>query len=252
MIIYYAILDFGTRPPQSRFDSLLGTFLTFLIIIAFLRPLVMFIHKLLRIPQAENLLPKGKWFLRILAVSLVSTTGVLQNVLKEEIRTNPLGFGTLLLTVFIFAGSITYSWTIGVNRRLFRAKWQGAVCGFFLGGLILVLLCLLFPEQNFCQLSPEGFIGGIIVNGLIWGFLGFAGGLAVDLGYGARPVIIVLFLLAASLISSLPLFYMHFVQDPDLPLHRPPYGVEDGHTPGLLGYCQSAGLGLWPVGGPKC
>jgi hypothetical protein len=216
MIIYYAFLDFGNKPWQVRIESLIGIFLAFIIIITFLYPLVEAIRKLLHMAP-EEVLHRKKGFLPVLAASIVSATGIFQDVLQEKIMSNPVGAGTLLLTVFVFAGSITYSWTVGLRRRIFRAKWLGAFCGFILGALVILLICQLFPEQGFCQLSLEEFIGGIIANGLIWGLLGFAGGLAVDLGWGSRPLIIVLFLLTASLISNLPLFYMQYIQDPDLP-----------------------------------
>jgi hypothetical protein len=215
MIIYYAFLDFGNKPWQVRIESLVGIFLAFIIIITFLYPLVEAIRKLLH--MVEEVLPRKKGFLPVLAASIVSATGIFQDVLQEKIMSNPFGFGVLLLTVFVFAGTITYSWTVGCRRRIFRAKWLGAFSGFILGALVILIICQFFPERGFCQLPPEGFIASIIGNGLVWGLLGFAGGLAVDLGWGSRPLIIVFFLLAASLIQTLPLFYLHYVQDPDLP-----------------------------------
>ncbi len=217
MIIYYALLDFRNKPWLVRIDSLVGIFLAFIIIIAFLHPLAEMIRKVLHIAPEEEILPQRKWFLRSLAGAIVLATGILHGVLHEEIMSNPLGFGVLLITVFVFAGSITYSWTVGVRRRFWRAKWQGAFYGFILGSLVIVLICKLFPERGFCQLNMEGFIAGIMSNGLVWGLLGFAGGLAVDQGWGSRPVVIVIFLLAASLVSNLPLFYLQYLQDPDLP-----------------------------------
>jgi hypothetical protein len=82
-------------------------------------------------------------------------------------------------------------------------------------------LALLSFLQFFCGAGTITYFWTVGVKRRFWrakcqGLLGFAGGLAIDLGWGPRLLVIILFLLAATLIANLTLFYMMRYPDPNL------------------------------------
>jgi hypothetical protein len=203
MIFYYRFLRFRSGSFKEAAESFLAFFLVFIFIVVFLEPFIERLRRILHLPEEHYEAPRGKLFLRILAVSIVMATGILHGMLHEQIMANPQVIVALMITALICCGSITYCWTMGVKRRPFKAKYLGAFSGFLVGAGVYIFICALFPKQEVCQLTREGMIIVLIANGLSWAFLGFAGGLAIDLGWGSRPGLILLFLFGAIMLQNL-------------------------------------------------
>jgi hypothetical protein len=85
----------------------------------------------------------------------------------------------------IWAGAITYCWTLGAQHRYLKASWLGMA-----GGIVITILISLLNNGlvkywglNLRLLETRD----IMVSSLDWGFIGLVGGLAIDWQSGPRP-----------------------------------------------------------------
>jgi hypothetical protein len=76
MIIYYFFRDLRTKTGYAVIESLVGIFLTFIIIVAFLDPLKEFVRKLLPHAPQEVVLPQQRRFWRVMAGVIMVATGI--------------------------------------------------------------------------------------------------------------------------------------------------------------------------------
>lgn len=86
-------------------------------------------------------------------------------------------------SAILLAGAITYAWLAGTRRSPGRAARFGLATGFVLGTLYVMFVLSLKTTWPLNQI-----LGISIGNGLtLWGFIGFAGGLALDRLKNWRP-----------------------------------------------------------------
>jgi hypothetical protein len=182
LIIYQAGVDFFGEKLPYQAKTLLVWALVLIFIMVFLGPFIERLRQVLGIPSEHHEVPRVKSLHRITAFFIVILVGILHGVLHDAIREKTWFVIGQIVISLILPGGITYCWTVGVRRRYLKATWLGT-----LGGIILfsmpMFLVLCWPDvMKVC--FPHG--GLLIVICLVWSFLGFLGGLVIDLNKGWR------------------------------------------------------------------
>ena len=213
LIIYQAGVDFFGKNLPHQAKTLLVWGLVLIFIMVFLGPFIERLRQVLRVPSEHHEMPQVKSLHRILAFFIVLLVGILHGVLHDAIRERTWYVIGQIAISLILPGGITYCWTVGVRNRYLKAKWLGV-----LGGIVLFTIPMFFvlcwPEvMRYCY--PYKDI--LIIVCLLWSFLGFLGGLAIDGNWGWRlsltvPLIIVAgMVLVEILLKSLYLPDMSFI-----------------------------------------
>jgi hypothetical protein len=176
LIIYQAGVDFFGKNLPYQAKTLLVWGLVLIFIMIFLGPFIERLRQVLGIPSEHHEMLRVKSLHRILAFFIVIFVGILHGVLHDAIREKTWYIIGQIIISLILPGGITYCWTVGVRRRYLKAKWLGLSGGIVLFAIPMFLV-LCWPDlAKVCFPNEEI----LLLVCLMWGFLGFLGGLAIE------------------------------------------------------------------------
>lgn len=244
-ILFAALVKFGHAHWHERIEDLVAMALVAVGIIKFLEPLVGRLRRLLGVTEERVHVPvpaRSRRLVRAVVFVTLMLASVSHALLHDMIKVDPSGVIGILLVALLIPGGITYAWLVGARKDPPRAARYGAVTGALAGALhlfiVFVVLAALTPlGTDGPRLAPlHELEQAVLLNGLAWGALGLAGGLAIDRLKGPRPA----WSVAGALVLIALLLDLVALRFPDLLMYGPAdFAKIIGWGLGLMAYPRS-------------
>jgi hypothetical protein len=189
ILIMLSVIDFAHLPAKEKRLEILAILVVAFIVVRFLEPIAERFRVLGHPPSGESEQATSiVGFIRIYLLFLVAGTSVAHGLLHVLAEKSP-EFGPILaIPSLIIPGGITYCWFAGARCSPPRARLYGLISGALLSCAYSATAMKLEPEafSDLFGAGPESFHWVLLGNALGWAFLGFAGGLVIDKGWGAK------------------------------------------------------------------
>lgn len=181
--VLYLALTKSLNEPRNWLYLLIVAAIMLLVSTTFIDPLSRLLRALLGIPADETPRPSGRGLWAMFAGSVVSLVW-LERVFENFVQNNWFAVALMLATAVLVVGGVTLGWIWGAGSGWRLSGLLGGLLGFLINGAATFAVLLLSHVAPAWQVLAEVSFW----SGLSFGFVGFAGGLALDLGYGGnRP-----------------------------------------------------------------
>jgi hypothetical protein len=211
LVLWRSAWSFWNLSRWDQFDEGIAILVVALGVVKFIEPISRGLKKTFKAePHCDPLIKKRS--IQIVTFLILVGTSLAHGLLHKLVQNNPSGIAGIVLAGLLIPGGITYCWLWGAGRTPPRAKRFG-----LLGGIIL---CTGMLWAFYVLMGGRLPIGGGLVRvpvadaetailflSIPWAIIGFAGGLAVDKGWGKRPSRAILL----SIVSPLLLLDLYFV-----------------------------------------
>jgi hypothetical protein len=180
LLIGTAVLNFIGLSTADKARELFAIAVEALVVIKFIEPIAEYIREALHIAYAEPLPPQRssiKVYALLIVAGISLADGMVHSLLKDREEAPGLIIG-YTVSGLIPAG-ITYFWLRGARSWPSRARLYGPVSALVIALTYMGLLLLITRRAD---IAPS-----IIPSTVYWTLVAFAGGLAIDKGWGRDP-----------------------------------------------------------------